>query len=176
MNLIALPLGEKMTRFRAGGHRAAVLLLALAAVLAACGESAPSRFYLLSATPPSANAPAPRAVALGVGPIQMPRHLDRAQIVSFTSANQLQLAKVTATNARTAHNPASFPAFAANATSTIRAVLTRSTGVLQVYKGGVLQHTSAAGDFSGLTGSIIGFQFQQAYTSTPFEVDNVIAV
>jgi uncharacterized protein len=84
-----------MTGLRIGGRLGqGIIALALIVALSACGESAPSRFYLLSTMPPSAgSAAAPRAIALGVGPIQMPRHLDRAQIVSFTSSNQLQLAE-----------------------------------------------------------------------------------
>lgn len=93
-----------------------------------------------------------------------------------TTLNQMHLGKITATNATTAHNPATFPACPANATTTVRMVLVRSTGTLKVYINGTLQHTSTAGHYSGLTGNIIAFQQQFAYSSTPYEIDNVIAV
>lgn len=93
-----------------------------------------------------------------------------------TTTNQMGIGKITATNSTTPHNPVSFPACAANATTTLRAVLTRSTGVLQVYTGGVLRHTSSAGDFSSLTGTLIAFQQQSAYSTTPYEIDNVVVV
>lgn len=84
--------------------------------------------------------------------------------------------KITATNSTVDHSPGTFPAIPGSSTTTIRVVLTRSTGVVQIYVNGTLQYTSGAGDFSGLTGSIVAFQFEKAYTTTPIEIDNVVAV
>src|SRR5919109_1073251 len=59
--------------------------------------SQPSRFYLLSA-PPSAE-PVPlgtsggQGATIGVGPVTLPRYLDRPQIVTQTSPYELKLAE-----------------------------------------------------------------------------------
>jgi len=71
--------------------------LILAAAVAACAQSEPSRFYLISSLP-AADAPRPagqalRAVSLLVGPVEIAKHLDRPEIVTFASANQIQLAE-----------------------------------------------------------------------------------
>ena len=62
-----------------------------------CASTKPSRFYTLSpltisewGTKPE---PAGQGVALGVGPIELPEHLDRPQIVTRTSRNALNLSE-----------------------------------------------------------------------------------
>jgi uncharacterized lipoprotein YmbA len=68
-------------------------------MLAACAASEPSRFYTLTPQPPdlaepAAGAPtrqAPLNVALS--PVQVPRYLDRPQLVTRTRANTLELAE-----------------------------------------------------------------------------------
>ncbi len=71
------------------------LLLALCAtgLVAACvGGTQPSRLYVLLAT----EAPSQRStqgVALSVGPIVLPKYLDRPQIVTRPTANELTIAE-----------------------------------------------------------------------------------
>ncbi|NIO05462.1 MAG: hypothetical protein GTN74_12865 [Proteobacteria bacterium] len=60
-----------------------------------CATTESARFYTLSslAIPgPEAEA-VDRSVAIGVGPIKLPEHLDRPQIVTRTSRNELELAE-----------------------------------------------------------------------------------
>jgi uncharacterized protein len=61
--------------------------------LGACA-STPSRFYLLNPLPASESIPAPGAAqgpVIGVGPVTLPKYLDRSQIVTRTSGQQLAL-------------------------------------------------------------------------------------
>jgi hypothetical protein len=79
-----------------GGWR--ILVMALGGLLAtACvdigGDTAPSRFYVLSAAEPTRSPPAPDGQALLVGPVTLPRYLDRPQIVTRPTPNQLALAE-----------------------------------------------------------------------------------
>lgn len=71
------------------------VLLGTALLGAACvdigNETAPSRFYVLSAVD-SQSPPSPDGPALLVGPITLPRYLDRPQIVTRPSPNELALA------------------------------------------------------------------------------------
>jgi uncharacterized lipoprotein YmbA len=68
-------------------------------LLAACvtGTSAPSRFYVLyplAATEAGPQlAPAERCLAIGIGPVELPAYLDRPQIVTRLSNNELKLAE-----------------------------------------------------------------------------------
>lgn len=90
-----------------------------------------------------------------------------------TGTNNMAIGKITATNSTTDHSPPTWPALASNTTTTLRVKLTRSTGVVQVWVNGALQYTSGAGDFSGLTGSIVAFQLQKSYANNPIEIDNL---
>jgi hypothetical protein len=68
-------------------------------LLAACatGTSAPSRFYVLAPLEaPEAEpqlAPGERCLAIGIGPVEIPAYLDRPQIVTRLSNNELNLAE-----------------------------------------------------------------------------------
>lgn len=80
------------------GFRPPALLLPLLLGLTGCGDSKPSRFYVLSPVQieqPSAAkpiaAPATRTRSVGVGPIDIPKYLDRAPLVVFSTDNQLEL-------------------------------------------------------------------------------------
>ncbi|WP_243311271.1 PqiC family protein [Fundidesulfovibrio agrisoli] len=85
-------------------HRIALplLLLLAAALLAGCGKSAPTHFYSLNsgqAAPTQEGAPAQEAkpakapcFSLGVGPVDFPAYLDRAQMVVRQGGNQMQVA------------------------------------------------------------------------------------
>ncbi len=69
-------------------RRLLLAALALAPVLFACSTTSPTRFYVLS-TIADKPAEAPANVAVGVGPINLPQYLDRPQIVTRLSSNQL---------------------------------------------------------------------------------------
>jgi uncharacterized lipoprotein YmbA len=72
---------------------ALVPLVASSLGLGACA-STPSRFYLLNAlaTPETIPSPATsQGPVIGVGPITMPRYVDRPQIVTRVGRNQLAL-------------------------------------------------------------------------------------
>lgn len=77
--------------------RAAALLLC--AMLAACVASEPSRFYTLTPQPPGQSGAAAGAVTrqaplnIALSPVQVPRYLDRPQLVTRSDANTLELAE-----------------------------------------------------------------------------------
>jgi uncharacterized lipoprotein YmbA len=56
------------------------------------GDTAPSRFYVLSATDTQAT-PSPDGMAILLGPVTLPRYLDRPQIVTRPTPNELSLAE-----------------------------------------------------------------------------------
>ncbi len=72
-------------------------ILTVMAMLAACagGPSQPGRFYVLSPppdlTPVASSTTADETLAVGVGPIALPPHLDRTQIVTQASRHRLDL-------------------------------------------------------------------------------------
>jgi uncharacterized lipoprotein YmbA len=79
-----------LLRTRAAG------LLALSLLLAACvdiggGDAEPSRFYVLSASEPTTSPT--RDIPVLVGPVTLPRYLDRPQIVTRPTPNQLALSE-----------------------------------------------------------------------------------
>jgi uncharacterized lipoprotein YmbA len=70
-----------------------VALVASLLALGACA-STPSRFYILNTLPASETIPtaaAARGPVIGVGPITFPKYLDRPQLVTRASRNQLTL-------------------------------------------------------------------------------------
>ncbi len=68
-----------------------VLFLALAICLSACGgKSATSKFYVLSPLP-QAGLSAAEGTTIGVLPVSMPDYLDRPQIVTRVSENEIKL-------------------------------------------------------------------------------------
>lgn len=68
-------------------------LLVLLAGLWACGTSQPTRYYLLSSSAPApAPASAQRDLTVGVGPIILPPYLERREMVSRSSTNELGVA------------------------------------------------------------------------------------
>lgn len=62
-----------------------------------CGTSQPSHFYLLRAGSPAPgsalSAPLPSRLSVGLGPVTLPKYLDRPQIVTRTSAHEVELAE-----------------------------------------------------------------------------------
>jgi uncharacterized protein len=71
---------------------AAILLAPL--ILGGCGSDKPTRLYVLNATAEQPATLSPQGVAVGVGPITLPKYLDRPQIVTGVSANQLSQANL----------------------------------------------------------------------------------
>jgi uncharacterized lipoprotein YmbA len=57
--------------------------------LAGCGSSKPTHLYVLSATADKMRPPSPTGLALGIGPITLPKYIDRPQVVSRIAANSL---------------------------------------------------------------------------------------
>ena len=78
-----------MTRSRC----AALAAMVIGGLLGGCASTPPASFYSLSPLPRTAASVTPEheALALGLGPVSFPAFLDRPQIVSRTSANQLEL-------------------------------------------------------------------------------------
>jgi len=71
--------------------QAVILVLALAVSLSACaGKSASSKFYVLSPLPQSKLSEA-GGKTIGVFPVAMPDYLDRPQIVTRVSENEIKL-------------------------------------------------------------------------------------
>lgn len=68
-------------------------LCLVAVIVSACGvgPSAPGRFYVLSSPPDLAMLETPRKLTLGVGPVTLPPHLDRTQIVTQATRHRLDL-------------------------------------------------------------------------------------
>jgi len=75
-----------MTRSR---WRAALLGLALVAGAGCLGRSPAPRLYTLDAVNGTVAAPAPRELALVVGPVRLPHYLDCPQIVTREGANEV---------------------------------------------------------------------------------------
>ncbi len=78
--------------------RIAVLSIGIIAFLVAgCGSSAPSRFYTLSSLKPAGPAQMPSGENIKsivrIGPVDIPDYLDRPQIVTRTSRNELSIAE-----------------------------------------------------------------------------------
>ena len=65
-------------------------------LLSACGSTQPSRFYVLNSLPAPEEGgtvtPAPD-LTLGIGPVNLPKMLDRPQIVTRSGANQIDLSE-----------------------------------------------------------------------------------
>lgn len=69
-----------------------VLALLLGGLLA-CGTSQPTRYYLLSAgAPETPRLDVPNELSIGVGPIVLPPYLDRRELVTRSSSNELKVA------------------------------------------------------------------------------------
>jgi uncharacterized lipoprotein YmbA len=80
------------------GFRLMVLALGLCPLITGgCASTKPSRFYTLSALATSETGSETGTggvgLAIGIGPITLPEHLDREQIVTRTSRNEIRLAE-----------------------------------------------------------------------------------
>jgi len=82
--------------FRQGTALRLALLVVLCAWVAGCAKSPPTRFYVLNAVANPAKEPAATAgencVSIGVGPVTVSDYLDRPQIVTRVTPNELKLA------------------------------------------------------------------------------------
>jgi len=62
-----------------------------------CGTSQPSHFYLLRSLPPASvsglSGTKPASLSFGLGPVTLPKYLDRPQIVTKASAHEVELAE-----------------------------------------------------------------------------------
>jgi uncharacterized lipoprotein YmbA len=74
------------------GFALAILFL-LPFALDGCTNSPPTRFYVLSTMTGQAAAIPGKGTALGIGPVTLPEYLNRPQIVTRVSGNQLALAE-----------------------------------------------------------------------------------
>ena len=73
----------------------AFILLGLALLgLAGCPFNAQTRLYVLTATTDKPASTSPEGAAIGVGPITLPKYLDRPQIVTRVAANSLDQANL----------------------------------------------------------------------------------
>ncbi|MFH0813747.1 MAG: PqiC family protein [Pseudomonadota bacterium] len=75
-----------------------IVLLAIAVLIAGgCARTQPSRFYLLQSLPVSTTGSSvslnQQAMAIGIGPVEFPKYLDRPQIVTRTSESELKLSE-----------------------------------------------------------------------------------
>src|SRR5262249_15427544 len=83
--------GKSMRACVALGLGVIVLLLL---TLGGCSNTSPTRFYVLSAMTDQAAAVPGKGPAVGIGPITLPQYLNRPQIVTPVSGNQLAVAEV----------------------------------------------------------------------------------
>ncbi len=67
-------------------------LLLLPITLAGCGSDKPTRLYVLNATVERPATTSPDGVAIGIGPITLPKYLDRPEIVTRVNGNSLSQA------------------------------------------------------------------------------------
>ncbi|HET9149297.1 MAG TPA: PqiC family protein [Alphaproteobacteria bacterium] len=78
---------------RNGVRLKTVLALAMAFLLVGCiAPTKPSRFYVLSAVEPPTER-TPNGISVSVGPVAVPKYLDRPEIVTRPTANALDLAQ-----------------------------------------------------------------------------------
>lgn len=71
----------------------AVWLVLLASGVTACGTSPPTRYYLLTADAPRSPAAAiSRGTTVGIGPIILPRYLERPELMTRAGSNALDVA------------------------------------------------------------------------------------
>jgi len=73
----------------------AIIILGTSTVMAGCGSSPATRYYMLAPLSNSegGNRPAGNKddPAIGIGPVQFPKYLDRPQIVTRSSRNQIDI-------------------------------------------------------------------------------------
>ena len=74
-----------------------VWLIVLGLLMAGCGSSPPTKFYQLSSLQGSADQPGTsidqQRVMIGIGPVEIPRYVDRPQLVIRSNQNELHLSE-----------------------------------------------------------------------------------
>lgn len=71
--------------------RTSALALAGVLILAGCGSSPPTRFYVLDPAPPASQATRPAGTPVRLAAVHLPDELARTEIVSGLGANRLQV-------------------------------------------------------------------------------------
>ncbi len=76
-------------------HLTGVLLCTAMLLLNGCASTGPTRFYVLSPLggDHAGECPDGRTLSLGIGPLEVPRYLDRPQIMTRTGPNEMVLAE-----------------------------------------------------------------------------------
>jgi len=69
------------------------VLLAAFIAIAGCTKGPPPDFYILNAATGESIVSAPRGIVVGVGPVDLPAHLNRSQIVTRATDYQLTLSE-----------------------------------------------------------------------------------
>jgi len=73
----------------------AIIILGASTVMAGCGSSPATRYYVLAPLSNSEAGDKPKGnkddPAIGIGPVQFPKYLDRPQIVTRSSRNQIDI-------------------------------------------------------------------------------------
>jgi uncharacterized protein len=71
-----------------------VILCVVSIMLAGCATSKPSRYYVLNAPENAQNAcKGGRIITIGISPVDLPKYLDRPQIMTRINDNELQLSE-----------------------------------------------------------------------------------
>ena len=78
---------------RGRSRSAFFILLTMLIAAAGCAKGPPPDFYVLHATTSESIAGVERGIAVGIGPVELPAHLNRSQIVTRTSDYQLDLSE-----------------------------------------------------------------------------------
>jgi uncharacterized protein len=78
---------------RGRSRRSFYVLLAILVSASGCAKGPPPDFYVLSATTSESIVGVERGVAVGVGPVELPAHLDRSQIVTRATDYKLDLSE-----------------------------------------------------------------------------------
>jgi uncharacterized lipoprotein YmbA len=78
---------------RGKSRRSFCVLLVILVTTAGCAKGPPPDFYVLSTTTSESIVGVERGVAVGVGPVELPAHLNRSQIVTRATDYQLDLSE-----------------------------------------------------------------------------------
>ena len=74
-------------------HIKPIIFLTLILILCSCSRTGPSRFYILSSFSDAGSVLSKSSLIIGVGPVDIPDYLERPQIITRTSQNNLVLAE-----------------------------------------------------------------------------------
>jgi hypothetical protein len=76
-------------------HTGITVHLVVLLLTAGCAATPPSSFYVLTPVSQTTESPPPNSekLTIGVGPVQVPEYLDRPQLVTRSTSNQLELSE-----------------------------------------------------------------------------------